>query len=389
MSASVRVAFVHDWLTIRGGAERVLEVMLSIFPDAPIFTTIYNRERFADSNIAGHPVYVTFLDKMPLAHQRHRAYVPFMPFFVEQFDLQDYDIVISSSFSVAHGIIPFPHQLHINYIHSPARYAWHQYHQYVSNWNRKSGIRLKIARLFLHYFRLWDFAAAARVDYFIANSQWTARAIWRAYRRKARLIYPPVQTHLFEPASNRQDYYITVSRLVPYKRLELIVQTFRSLDFPLVIVGDGPEYRYLSRIATPNIKFIRHATDMEIAKLLSEAKAFIHTAEEDFGIAPMEAQAAGCPVIGFGKGGLRETIVEGKTGLFFHEQSEESLKRTVMAFNRGDYSFDSAQIRLNAERFKISRFVDEFTDMIEQVTRNQNFTLNGSGLEPGDNEFSW
>lgn len=388
MSADAKVAFIHDWLTVRGGAERVLEVMLSLFPGAPVYTTIYRRESFVNTPIARHPVYVSFLDGIPLARRRHRSYVPFMPFFVEQFDLQDFDIVISSSYSVAHGVIPLPHQLHISYIHSPARYAWHQYHQYLTNWNSGQGIRLKIARLFLHYFRLWDFAAASRVDYFIANSQWTARAIWRAYRRESHLIYPPVRTHLYEPASKRKDYYITVSRLVPYKRVDLIVQAFRSLGFPLIVVGDGPEFRRLLRLSTSNIKFIRNATDEKIANLLGEAKAFICGAEEDFGIAPVEAQAAGCPVIAFGKGGLRETVIEGKTGLFFHEQTSESLIRVLEAFEYGDYRFNSTQIRRNALRFRASRFVDEITDMIERAKRNHKVSLRGSQVEPGENEFT-
>ena len=291
-----RVALLHDWLVNPGGSERVLESFSVIYPEAPIYTLVYDPSNFKSSPISNRKVFTSKLNRLPFARTGYRAYIPLMPFAIEQFDLREFEIIISSSHAVAHGILPRPNQLHINYIHSPARYAWHQYHDYLDN-RRIGRVKKWLSRPTLHYLRLWDFAAAARVDYFVANSKWTAATVMRAYRRNADVIYPPIMLNNFDHAQDRENYYITVSRLVPYKRMDLIVKAFSELGYPLVIVGDGPERRFLTSIASPNIRFCGDLPDIEVAKLLGKAKAFVCAAEEDVGIALVEAQAGGCPIV--------------------------------------------------------------------------------------------
>ncbi len=363
MNKNPKVALVHDWLVNPGGSERVLESLSVIYPEAPIYTLVYDPSNFKSSPISNRKVFTSKLNKLPFARTGYRAYIPLMPFAIEQFDLREFEIIISSSHAVAHGILPRPNQLHINYIHSPARYAWHQYHDYLAN-RRIGRVKKWLSRPMLHYLRLWDFAAAARVDYFVANSKWTAATVMRAYRRNADVIYPPIMLNNFDHAQDRENYYITVSRLVPYKRMDLIVKAFSKLGYPLVIVGDGPERRFLTSIASPNIRFCGDLPDIEVAKLLGKAKAFVFAAEEDFGIALVEAQAAGCPIITFRGGGALETVIEGKTGIFFDEQEQLSLEEAAERFELDAYSFDGEVIRENAERFSHKKFELDFSKYV-------------------------
>jgi glycosyltransferase involved in cell wall biosynthesis len=374
MADQMRLAFVHDWLTVPGGSERALEVMLGLYPQAALYAPVFDRRNFEDSPIAERGVQTSFIDRLPLSKTHHRWFMPLMPLAVEQFDLRGYDVVISGSHAVAHGVLTRPDQLHVNYVYSPMRYAWHMYHAGLTDARIGKGLKTWLARPLLHYLRLWDLAAAGRVDTFIASSQWIARAIWRAYRRESTVIYPPVRTHLFAPAAKREDFYVTVSRLVPYKRVDLIVKAFGKLGYPLVVVGDGPEYPTLKKQAESNVQILKGQTDEQVANLLGRAKAFVYAAEEDFGLAPVEAQAAGCPVIAYRKGGLVETVVEWQTGIFYNQQSAEALMAAVEFFESGGRKFDERKIVRNAQRFAVERFEKEFSKLVERQWRQ--FRLN-------------
>ena len=358
-------AFIHDWLITWGGGESVLEAALELYPQADIHTLVYQKETFTESPISEQDIKTSFIQRMPGSRANHRIYLPFMPLAIEQFDLRSYDWILSSNHAVAHGVLTQPDQMHVSYVHAPMRYAWSLYHQYLNQANLTRGLNSWLARIILHYVRLWDYHAAQRVDHFIANSAWTASNVWRAYRREADVIYPPVSVDDFEPASQKSDYYITISRLVPYKRINIIVEAFNHLGLPLMVIGDGPDLKRLKRIANPNINFLGWQSQSDLKDKLSRAKAFVYTAVEDFGITPVEAQAAGCPVIAYGKGGVRETVVEGRTGLFFHEQTSESLIEAIQNFEGDPNRFEISVLRKNAERFNKARFQQELSTYIE------------------------
>lgn len=366
MDEAPRLALVHDWLTSRGGAEKTLEAVLGLFPRSPVYTLFYQRKLFADSPVAQHPVVTSFLDRLPGARRSYRSFLPLMPLAVEQFDLSGHDIVLSISDAVSHGVIVRPDQLHIDYILTPMRYVWALHGEYLGSRALRSPIRSTGFRLLSHYLRLWDVAAAQRVDHFVAISDWVARRVWRTYRRQAEVIYPPVEVERFRPRSPREDYYVTVSRLVPYKRISMLVEAFNRLDRPLLVVGDGPERRSLAAQAGPNVRFLGWVSDEKLADLLGRARAFVFAAEEEFGIAPVEAQASGCPVIAFGRGGLRETVVDGETGLFFQNANADSLIAAVRAFESRRAAFGVDRIRENAMRFSRARFEDQFRQMVER-----------------------
>lgn len=357
------MAFVQDALPVMGGAERVLEAALEIFPKTPIFTLVYHPEAFTGSIIREMPIHTSFLNKIPFFRRHHRLLLPLMPFAIEQLDVTDFDIIISFNYAVAHGVLARPDQLHLSYTHTPLRQAWQSYHPYIhSNRFRPLGW---IVRMILHRFRQWDFIASRRVDQFIAPSHWIAQCIWRAYRRESLVIYPPVAVDEIIACDNREEYFITVSRMEPRKRVDLIVEAFNRLKLPLVVVGEGQDYRMISQMAGPTIKLLGYQPDPIIRDWLSKARAFVYAAEEDFGIAPVEAQAAGCPVIAYGKGGVRETVVEGQTGLFYPRQDVESLVTALLRFEREREGFDLRAIRKNSERFNKQRFQRELAGLVE------------------------
>ena len=364
--ASPSIAFVQDALPFIGGAERVLESALEIYPSAPIYTLLYNRENFKGSPISEGTVHTSFIGRLPWAAMRYRDYLPLYPLAIEQFDLRAYDLILSFSYAVAHGVIARPDQFHISYTFTPIRQAWHFYHEYLQSAGLKSRARAWLSQAVLHYLRLWDRSAADRVDYFIAPSEWTARCLWRAYRRESQVLYPPVDIQRFSPASKRADYYLTVSRMVKHKKVDLIVEAFTRLGYPLVVVGDGPEFEFVSRKAPANVHFLGRQTDAEVAELMGRAKATVHMAEEDFGIALVEAQAAGSPVIAFRRGGAAETVLEGETGLLFDEQSPESLMRVVEQFEDARSCFDPAILCKNAERFAKEHFQRDLGCLVER-----------------------
>jgi len=364
---NTQVTFVHDWLTAYAGAEKVLEAAIELYPNAPIYTLVYEPTNFKNSLIAEHPIYTSFIERLPMGRSKYRTYLPLMPLAIEQFDLSDYDIIISSSHAVAKGVLVRADQLHISYIHTPIRYAWDLQFQYLKDSGLERSLKSAIARLILHYLRIWDAISINRVDVLVANSRYVARRIWKVYRRSAKVIYPPVDVERFTPRNQREDFYLTLSRFVPYKKIDLIVKAFTKLGAPLVVIGDGPDFEKVKRHAGPNVKLLGHQPDSVVKNYLERCKAFVFAADEDFGIAPVEAQAGGAPVIAYGKGGVTETVIPGETGIFFQEQTVESLIEAVKQVESGKYTFDPERIRRNAERFSKSRFQREFSELVDRA----------------------
>jgi len=362
----MKVAIVHEWLTTMGGSEKVILELKKLFPEAPIYTLVYNRRKLG-KYFDKYLIITSNLQKNPLAHIKHQLFFKYMPRAFENFDLSDFDLVISSSSAFAKGVITSPNSVHICYCHTPPRYLWDLTHEYLKEYNLI--IRRYLERNF-HYLRIWDTIAANRVDYFVANSNYVANRIKKFYKRDCKVIYPPVDTEYFTPAKDKniEDYYLIVSRLVPYKRVDLAVEAFNQLSKRLVIVGDGPEYKKLKSIAKSNIEFLGYQPDKTVRDLYQRCKALIFPGVEDFGIVPVEVQACGRPVIALKKGGAVETVEEGKTGVFFEKQDVESLKEAVYKFEQDIERFDKDYIRSHAEKFSAERFRMEFKDFILKVT---------------------
>ncbi|MEM7794584.1 MAG: glycosyltransferase family 4 protein [Cyanobacteria bacterium P01_C01_bin.118] len=363
----MRIAIVHEWLTSHAGSEKVVEQILQLYPEADLFSLVDFLSPEQRHFIGHRSVQTSFLQRLPFAKRAFRQYLPLMPLAVEQFDLSAYDVVISSNHAVAKGVLTAPHQLHISYVHTPIRYAWDLQHQYLQQAGLEKGPKGAMTRLILHYLRLWDTTSANRVDRFLANSHFIARRIWRAYRRPATVLYPPVDISRFDWQQPRDNFYLTVSRFVPYKRVDLTVAAFNQLGLPLVVIGDGSDWQRIKTMAGPNIRLLGKQTDAVVADHMQRCKGFIFPAEEDFGITPVEAQAAGAPVIGFGRGGVAETVLHGKTGVLFPEQTVDSLVQAVKSFEVGMYELNRDNLRSQAERFSIERFHQEFRTCIEQT----------------------
>ncbi len=365
-SPSVRkIAIVHDWLPLYGGAERVLEQILLVFPQADIFSMIDAIPPEQRGFLQNKPVTTSFVQKLPGAKTRYRSYFPIMPLAVEQFDLSRYDLVISSSYSFAKGVLTGPDQRHLCYCHSPIRYAWDMQHQYLEQSGLTKGLKSFIVRFLLHYIRLWDYRTGAGVDAFAANSAYIARRIMKVYRREAEVIYPPVALDNFQLEERKEDFYLTASRMVPYKKMDLIAEAFsRMPEKKLIIIGDGPEMEKVRAKARSNVELLGYRDHATLRSHLQRAKAFVFVAEEDFGIVPVEAQACGTPVIAFGRGGVAETVIPGKTGLLFYEQSAESLAGAVRLFEAGNFS--PAEIRHQAEKFSAEMFRQRFADFVRR-----------------------
>jgi glycosyltransferase involved in cell wall biosynthesis len=351
-----KVAFVVDALAGMGGGERVVCHALELFPDAPVYTLFYNPTAFVNTRIAEHPVISAFTNHLPLSQTHYRSYLPLMMLAIKQIDLSQFDLVVSFSYAVAHAVRTRPGQRHLSYTYTPMRYAWRNFpvHGLPAPTSR-------ITRGFFNYFRKWDTRAAAQVDQFAAVSRDIAGWIKQVYQRDSVIIYPPVEVQRFQPHHPRDQFFITVSRLVAHKRLDLIVETFSTLKLPLVVVGEGPELAHLRRSASPEITFLGHQPDEVVADLLGRARAYVSAAEEDFGIAMVEAQAAGCPVISYQKGGALETVVEGRTGVFFKEQTVDSLCDSLERFTRMQDAFSENNLVTNARQFDPHRFKVEFS----------------------------
>jgi UDP-N-acetylmuramyl pentapeptide phosphotransferase/UDP-N-acetylglucosamine-1-phosphate transferase/glycosyltransferase involved in cell wall biosynthesis len=357
---SLSIAIVHDFLYTYAGAERVLEQMVNLFPDADLFSLFDFLPEGQRDFIHNKPVKTSLLQNLPGAARRHRAMLPLMPFAVEQLDVTGYDLVLSSSYIAAKGVLTGPDQLHLCYCHSPARYAWDLQHEYLHQSKLGYSLKALIARGILHYIRTWDARSALGVDHFISNSRFIARRIQKLYRRPAEVIYPPVDVESFPLCDEKKDYYVTASRLVPYKRIDLIIDAFRRMpDRQLVVVGGGPGLEALRDAAPANVRLTGHVPHGEMTRWLGEAKAFIFAAEEDFGIVPVEAMATGTPVIAFNRGGVTESVIAGETGLFFDEQSAESIEKAVRRFEQTP-PFDPSRCRQRAMRFSSACFRERF-----------------------------
>ena len=362
----MKTAIVHDWLVSIAGGEKALESIYEIFP-SKIHTLVMNKHKMKNTVFAKADVKTSFLQKFPLGVKKYQSFLPFFPMAVEQFDLSEYDLIISTSSCVARGALTHGNQMHICYCFTPMRYAWDLYQQYLRESRLKGGLKGILAKIFLHYLRLWDYSSQHRVDEFVAISHFVAKRIQKTYGREAAVIYPPVDTEYFSLCTSKDDYYVTASRMVPYKKIDLIVEAFAEMpDKKLIVIGDGPEKKKIRAKAKDNVVFLGHVSDTVLKEHVQRAKAFVFAALEDFGIAPIEAMSTGTPVIAFGKGGVKETVEEGETGIFFHEQAKDELMKAVEKFEK--ISFDPLRIRSQAEKFSKKRFKEEFQAFVEKKT---------------------
>lgn len=360
----MKIAIVHEWLSTFGGTERLLVESLRLYPQADVFALTHMRENFIGTPLETLNVKTSFLQRIPRIEKHYRKLLPLMPLAIESLDVSEYDLVLSLSHAVAHGVKTHAQQTHISYISTPMRYAWHMRDEYLRLHGLNRPLIRSAANLTLGLLRRWDASAAARSDSLIANSAWTATHIRDAWGRESHVIYPPVDVERFSPAPERDDFYLLVSRLVPYKMAAEIVKAFNILGMPLVIVGDGPEFVHIQRIAKENIKLMGYQPDPVITDLMNRAKAFVYMATEDFGIAMVEAQAAGCPVIAYGKGGAAEIVLDGETGLLFQEQAEAGMVEAVLRFE--SMKLNSKAAHQNAARFSSQRFREEFVSLVDK-----------------------
>jgi len=357
-----RVALVHDWLTGQRGGEKVLEILAEIFPQAPIYTLFHFPESQVEE-IEKREIRTSFLQHFPFLKKKYRFYLPLFPFAAELFDLQDYDLVVSTSHCVAKGVIPHPDALHVCYVHSPMRYAWNQYSPYFSP-DKLSFFTKRIIPPLIHYLRLWDESSSSRVDHFLVNSRNVAQRVEKYYRRQAEVLYPPVDTEFFQPGEASEDFYLIVSALVPYKRIDLAIQGFNQRGLALKIIGQGPDYKKLKKTAKANVQFLGALDAEDLLRFYQKARALILPGEEDFGITSLEAQACGTPVIAYGRGGALESVVPGKTGLFFPELTVESLLSILDKFK--NIEFNKNVIRENALKFSRDIFKEKMASYLRE-----------------------
>jgi glycosyltransferase involved in cell wall biosynthesis len=366
-----RVALIHDWLTTYVGGERVLEQMIALFPEADVMTSIDLLPEHERAFLQGKQPITSFAQGLPLIRKYYRHFLPLLMLAIEQLDTSEAELVLSSSASIGKGVITGPDQLHIAYVHSPMRYAWDLQHAYLRDAGLTRGVRSLLARWLLHKARIWDTRTANGVDHFIANSQFIARRIWKTYRREATVIYPPVDVTGFPLREAKEDFYLTASRLVPYKKVPQIVAAFRELpNRRLVVVGDGTDMRQVRALAGPNVEVLGYQPTAVLRDLMQRAKAFVFAAEEDFGIAPVEAQACGTPVIAYGRGGALETIRGTEharpTGLFFAEQTPAAIAAAIVEFERNPERFAPSACRENALRFSVDMFRERYAAFVER-----------------------
>lgn len=352
---SMKVALVHDYLVQHGGAERVLEAFAELFPEAPIFTLIYDREAM-HGMFEGRDIRTSFLQALPWARRNHRLFPPLMPLAIEQFDFRGFDLVLSDSSSYAKGVITGPGTFHVSYMHTPMRYAWDDCHKYVEDFGFPRTVK-RLVPFFMSPIRLWDGISASRPDRIIANSHFVAERIAKYYRRESDVIHPPVDTKLFRvlPQSERGDYFLMVGRLIAYKRHDIAIRAFNELRLPLKIIGRGPEYDRLRRMAGPTIEFLGRVPDADLPRYYGACRAFIFPQEEDFGIVAFEAFASGRPLIAYRGGDIPEHLEKGRMGVFFHRQTSEDIVRAVRSFR--DEDIDAEYIRQKSVRFDQAQFL--------------------------------
>lgn len=373
------MAVVHDWLTAYAGSEKVLEQILLLFPQAELFTLVDHLPKSHRSFLSGRAIHTSFLQDLPFSAHLFRPLLWLLPVAIESLDLSGFDLVISSSHAVAKGVLTGPDQLHICYCHSPIRYAWDCQHEYLRQRGCYSGLGAIYARWTLHRIRIWDARTPAGVNHFIANSNFIARRIAKVYARSAVVIHPPVETDKFRLIPQKSDYYVTASRLVPYKRVDLIVEAFQSLpNRRLIVIGDGPQMKACRKLARGNVDFLGYVPDDQLREVVGYARAFIFAAEEDFGISVVEAQASGTPVLCYGKGGALDSVVDQKTGLHFSEQTAANIVDAVRRFEARMGSFDPLEIRAHAQRFNPQQFQQQFQRFVTARWREHDAYLHGA-----------
>ncbi|HNQ61160.1 MAG TPA: glycosyltransferase [Bacteroidia bacterium] len=366
----MKVALVQDWFVVNGGAEKVVREIIAMYPDIEIFSLVdFLSDEDRDYILAGKKVHTSYLQKIPFAKKHYRNFLLLFPHAIESLDFSAFDLIISSSSSVAKGIKKTNKQIHVCYCHSPVRYAWDLKDAYLSSmkWPKRS-----IAKYVLAYIRKWDLKTSNRVDLFLANSKNVAERIRRIYNRDSVVVHPPCDTKLFTPEEEKDDYYFTSLRMVPYKRLDLIVKTFNELpDKKLIVSGEGPDMEKIKAIAAGNITFVGFVKQAELVKYFQKAKAFILAAEEDFGITSLEAQSCCTPVIAYAKGGYLETVIPGKTGVFFKEQTVQSLKNTILEFEKSGHVYKREDFLNNVASFTQEKFRTAFKDCIDSYVERK------------------
>lgn len=377
----MKVAIVQEWLVTVGGSDKVVKAIQDVFPDADIYTLVAKKEVCDELGIPWEKVHTSFIQKMPLGTKKHRAYLPLFPFAIEQFDLRGYDVVISSSHCVAKGVLTKADQLHICYCHSPIRYCWDMYNEYLEESHLDKGFKSWLVRLMLHPIRQFDAIAGSRVDYYISNSDYVGQRIRKTYRRKATTIHPNIDISNFELCNDKQEYYLASSRLVAYKKIDTIIEAFNQMpDKKLVVIGGGPNLEAYRKLAKDNVTVMGYQPFDVLKEKMQHAKAFVFAADEDFGMIPIEAQSCGTPVIAYGHGGSLETVNGGKTGLFFNEQTPEAIVEAVNKFESiGSQPFAPADCRQWAEGFSEERFKREIKEFVEE--KYEEFKKNGINID--------
>lgn len=357
----MKVAIIHYWLVNWRGGEKVVEALLELYPNADIFTHVYD-ELMTEGNLKDRNIYTTFISKLPFAKKYYQKYLPLMPLALEQLDLREYDLVISSESGPAKGVITSPEALHVCYCHTPMRYVWDVYPDYIKSSGR---FTRWLMRPLIHYLKIWDRLSADRVDYFVANSEFVAKRINKFYRRESDVIYPPVKLEEFTPTQEKTDVYLFLGQLTPYKRADLVVDAFVENGKKLVVIGDGEQYADLKTKECENIKVLGRMPWEECKRYLHESKALIFPGVEDFGMVPIESMACGTPVLAYAKGGALETVLDGNTGFLFHEQSIQSLNSCISKFEKSEANLDKSEIRLHAEKFSKQIFMTKFESFVK------------------------
>lgn len=368
----MKVAIVHEWFSSYAGSEKVVEQILRCYPDADVFAVCDFLKPKDKHFLNNKKVTTTFIQRLPFAAKKFQSYLPLMPLAIEQLHMSAYDVVISSSHAVSKGVITGPDQIHVSYVHSPIRYAWDFQHQYLRESGLNKGLKGWLAKYLLHKIRIWDYRTAAGVNHFIGNSRFIARRINKVYGRQADVIYPPVNTDKFEFSEKKEDFYLAACRMVPYKRVDLIVSAFAKMpDKKLVVIGDGSEMDKIKQLATDNITLLGYQDDAAMVDYMKRAKAYVFAAEEDFGISPVEAQASGTPVITYGKGGCLETVKplgsDKPTGLFFFEQTADAICEAVNTFEKYADKIKPEDCREHALTFSEQRFRDEISQYVDSA----------------------